>query len=199
MSKNWRHSKAFRSAALLTAALQVVFPPFAHANSQPQIVVDGRTSTSLNIQGSTTDIRTNTVFGQTGLNSFSRFNVNRGNTVNMHLPDGTSALVNMVHNEQTVIDGILNSYRAQQIGGDIYFLNPHGVMVGSTGVLNVGSITMSTPTPDFMQRLLSGNQVVSEPHLVQVLDNNMPLSKSGVIDIRGRINALSHAALKRSR
>ena len=195
MSKNWRHSKAFRSAALLTAALQVVFPPFAHANSQPQIVVDGRTSTSLNIQGSTTDIRTNTVFGQTGLNSFSRFNVNRGNTVNMHLPDGTSALVNMVHNEQTVIDGILNSYRAQQIGGNIYFLNPHGVMVGSTGVLNVGSITMSTPTPDFMQRLLSGNQVVSEPHLVQVLDNNMPLSKSGVIDIRGRINALSHAAL----
>ena len=195
MSKNWRHSKAFRSAALFTTALQIVFPPLALANSQPQIITDGRTATTLNIQGSTTDIRTSTVFGRTGLNSFSRFNVYNGNTVNLHLPDETSALINMVHNEQTVIDGILNSYQAQMIGGNIYFLNPHGVMVGANGVLNVGSMTLATPTPDFMSRLLAGNQMVSEPHLAQVLDNNMPLSKSGVIDIRGRINSLKHAAI----
>ena len=67
--------------------------------------------------------------------------------------------------------------------------------MGSTGVLNVGSMTLATPTPDFMTRLLAGNQMVSAPHLAQVLDNDMPLSKSGVIDIRGRINSLSHAAV----
>ena len=108
MSKNWRQSRVFKTTALFATALQVVFPPVALANSQPQIVTDGRTATTLNIQGSTTDIRTSTVFGQTGLNSFSRFNVYSGNTVNLHLPDQTSALVNMVHNEQTVIDGFLN-------------------------------------------------------------------------------------------
>ena len=56
-----------------------------------------------------------------------------------HLPDQTDNLVNMVTEQQTVIDGFLNAYKDGQIGGNVYFLNPYGVLVGETGVINTAA------------------------------------------------------------
>ncbi|MGC6439628.1 MAG: leukotoxin LktA family filamentous adhesin [Candidatus Puniceispirillaceae bacterium] len=196
MLRHWRQSRLFKIAALSSGVLQLLFPPLAIATERAQIVTDGRTATSLSINGAVTDIRTNTISGRTGLNSFSRFNVYAGNTVNLHLPDATDSLVNMVHDEISTIDGYLNAYRDGRIGGDVYFLNPYGVMVGESGVLNAARVILATPTPGFMNQILAGNQMASAPHVAKVLDNDMPLSRSGVIDVRGNVNALADVRIE---
>ena len=50
------------------------------------IQVDGRTLTTVTTAGAVTDIRTGTVSGNTGFNSFRSFSVNAGHTANLHVP-----------------------------------------------------------------------------------------------------------------
>ena len=197
MISRWRKSKRFKIAAYLTGMLQFAFPPFAVAaqNNGPQIVIDGRTNTNLVINQHVTDVYTNTVLGSTGLNSFSIFNVFEGNEVNLYVPDGADALMNMVHDQQSVIDGYLNAYKDGKIGGDIYFLNPFGVVVGETGVMNVGRLSLQAPTQDFMRNMFSANGMINAPQVTKVLDNDMTLSSTGLIAVRGEVNATSGAVL----
>ena len=196
MFRQMRRSKGFRIATYLTGMLQFAFPPYAIAQSAgPQITLDGRTDTNLVINQNVTDIYTNTVLGNTGFNSFSIFNVYDGNEVNLYLPDGASALMNMVHDQQTVIDGYLNAYKDGKIGGDVYFLNPHGIMVGATGVMNMGSVQLVTPSQDFMNNMFGANGMISAPNVTLVQDSHVPLSSHGLISVRGTINATGGAAI----
>ncbi|MCL2005791.1 MAG: leukotoxin LktA family filamentous adhesin [Planctomycetaceae bacterium] len=94
----------------------------------------------MNVTGSIADGRTETICGATGYNSFERFNVPGGITTNLHVPESARNLVNLVHNEHSFIDGTLNSLLHNgQIGGNVYFLNPHGVVVGQSGTIYVGA------------------------------------------------------------
>ena len=196
MFRQMRKSKGFRVATYLTGMLQFAFPPYAIAQSSgSQIILDGRTDTSLIIDQNVTDIYTNTVLGNTGFNSFSIFNVYQGNEVNLFLPDGASVLMNMVHDQQTVIDGYLNSYKDGKVGGDVYFLNPHGIVVGQTGVMNVGAVKFVTPTQDFMTNMFGANSMISAPQVTLVKDSNVPLSSHGLIQVRGTVNATGQASL----
>lgn len=193
--RSWRKHLYFRWMAFFLGAVQLLFPPMALAAGSPQIVTDGRTQTSLSINGAVTDVRTSTISGNTGLNSFRIFNVFQDNTVNLHLPDQTDNLVNMVTEQQTVIDGFLNAYKDGQIGGNVFFLNPYGVLVGETGVINTGSLRFMTPSHDFMNSMFGSGAVISAPQLQTVLDNGAPLSRTGVIDIRGQINAVDQISV----
>ena len=158
--RSWRKNRIFKAVAIVSIAIQLVFPPLAIAQSSQQIIPDGRTQTSLSVSGSVTDVTTSTISGNTGLNSFSVFNVFAGNTVNLFLPDQTDNLVNMVTDQQSVIDGFLNAYKQGQIGGNVYFLNPYGVLVSQTGMINAGSLHMSAPTHDFMRSMFSTGNVL---------------------------------------
>lgn len=112
------------------------------------ITIDGKTNTTLNTNGITTNISTSTVRGENAYNSFIKFNVNTGQVVNLNVPDSCTGLINLIHNEATTINGVLNSVKSGQIGGNIFLVNPHGITVGSQGVVNVGSLTTVTPTTD---------------------------------------------------
>ncbi|MGF1450319.1 MAG: leukotoxin LktA family filamentous adhesin [Opitutales bacterium] len=153
------------------------------------IVADGRTATTVASQGAVTDVRTESVRGINAYNSFSRFNVEAAQTVNLHLPGGTRNLVNVVHQEATSIDGILNSYRDGSIGGNVFFLNPHGIVVGESGVLNVGSLALVTPTQEFAEQLIRQGGLIDDALTRQVLDGQVPLTPTGLISIRGTIQA----------
>lgn len=108
------------------------------------------TGTTMTANGAVTDIRTTTVSGNTGFNSFGHFNVNEGNTVNLHVPAGKANLVNLVRDSKAVINGTLNGFKDGSIGGNIIFADPHGLVVGASGVVNVGSLTITTPSPEQM-------------------------------------------------
>ena len=155
-----------------------------------QITIDGRTQTELSINGSVTDITTQTIKGANALNSFHRFNIGGGQTVNLYLPNGTANLLNLVHDERSQLDGVMNAYKDGRIGGNVFFLNPHGIVVGAEGSINVGSLTMATPTPQFMNSLIAATGQVNAGAIDNVLSGKIPLTESGLIQVKGRINAV---------
>ncbi|MDP2102146.1 MAG: leukotoxin LktA family filamentous adhesin [Methylotenera sp.] len=159
------------------------------------ITPDGRTQTQLTVSGNVTDITTKTVQGVNAINSFHRFNIGNGQTVNLYLPAGTANLLNLVHDERSYFDGVLNAYKDGRIGGNVYFLNPHGMVVGAGGVLNVGSLTMATPTNQFMDSLISQAGLVNGNAVNNVLSGYIPLTETGLIQVKGRINATNAVTL----
>lgn len=158
--------------------------------AQTLILPDGNTATRVQSSGATsTDVTTATVRGANAFNSFSRFNVGAGSTVNLHLPDGTRNLLNLVHDQRTDIDGVLNSLKDGRPGGNLYIANPHGVVVGESGVVNTGALHALTPTREFMQRFFEAPGEPSALATQQLLDGSVPLDRDGLVSIRGRVNA----------
>ncbi|MCU4179932.1 leukotoxin LktA family filamentous adhesin [Bosea sp. BH3] len=159
------------------------------AFAQNIITPDGRTQTNVAVSGTTTTITTQTVSAGAGYNSFSRFEQAAGTTVNMHLPQNTGALVNIVRDGPVVINGILNSYRNGQIGGHVYFSDSAGFTVGPSGVINTGQLTVNTPTRDFLDQVIGPNGVVNEAMAARLRANDVPISPDGRITVDGAINA----------
>jgi filamentous hemagglutinin family protein len=172
------------AAAIATAfALQ----PFGAAGQQ--IVPDGHTATSISVQGPVTDVTTASVIGPNAFNSFQRFDVWSGNTVNLHVPQAASNLINLVHGETTRIDGILNAVQGGTIGGNVFFLNPHGIIVGREGVINAGALTLITPTKGFTDSFFDANGLPNGAATAQVLAGQVPINANGLVWVQGRINA----------
>ena len=144
-----------------------------------QIITDGNTNTTLNVNGTVTDVTTTTIKGPNAFNSFSKFNVNAGNTVNLHVPELSNNLINLVHDETTQIDGVLNSIKYGEIGGNIFLANPHGIVVGISGVINVGSLTAVTPTVDFMNGFFNTPGEVNDASVTALLNGTAPVNMGG--------------------
>ena len=180
--------------ALFAAA--TVVTTLASATHADMITPDGRTATQVIQSGSVYDVYTNTVRGNTGFNSFSTFDVYAETTANLHLADGTGRLINVVRDSASHIDGVLNSYKDGSIGGDVYFLNPNGIIVGKTGIINVGSISMSTPTAAFVEQLIARDGSISATATQAVLAGDMPINEKGTISIKGKVNAARSAEIR---
>lgn len=95
----------------------------------------------------------------------------------------------MVYGGRTEINGVLNAYANGHIGGNVAFADPYGLVVGRSGVVNVGSLSVSTPTKDFMNRMLGAGGQINDAAVSQFLAGEAPLSADGSVDIEGRINA----------
>ena len=180
--------------ALFAAA--TVVTTLASTTYADMITPDGRTATQVIQSGNVYDVYTNTVMGRTGFNSFSTFDVYADTTANLHLADGTGRLINVVRDSASHIDGVLNSYKDGRIGGDVYFLNPNGIFVGKTGVINVGSISMSTPTAAFVEQLIARDGSISATATQAVLAGDMPINEKGTISIKGKVNARRTAEMR---
>lgn len=134
--------------------VMTLYPTLSFAQSVPagvtRIVPDGRTATTVTANGSVSTVTTNTISGPNAFNSYSKFEIGAGNTGNLILPNGTSNLINLVNgNTATTINGTLNAYKNGQIGGNVYFADPNGFVVGKSGVVNVGALNVTTPTREF--------------------------------------------------
>ncbi|MEW5819181.1 MAG: leukotoxin LktA family filamentous adhesin [Cyanobacteriota bacterium] len=160
-----------------------------------QIITDGNTNTTLNVNGNVTGVYTNTIKGQNAFNSFERFNVNKGNVVNLYVPEKTNNLINLVNSETSYIDGLLNSIKIGKIGGNIFIANPYGVVVGSNGAINVGSLTVTTPTADYMNSFFNSPGKPNQPAVNALLNGTAPINPDGVINIEGKINAIENVTL----
>jgi filamentous hemagglutinin family protein len=159
------------------------------------IVPDGKTQTTVTVNGNVTGITTNTIRGVNGFNSFTTFNVAKGTTTNLFLPSATENLLNIVNGSRSTIDGVLNSIKNGEIGGRVFFINPYGLVVGSTGIVNVGALTVVTPTKSFISSFFDATGNVSDAAAGAVLTGNIPLGSDGLIFVHGRINALTDIRL----
>lgn len=173
-------------------AWQAVWAP---AGLNAQIVTDGRTQTVVQTQGAVTTVSTGTVRGANAFNSFQTFSVGAGTTANLVLPGGTSNLINLVRDQRTTIAGVLNAIKEGQIGGNVYFANANGFLISASGVVNVGSLTLSTPTASFVQGFFTGVNNPNDAAVGQLLGGTAPRNVDGSIDIQGTVNAAGNVRL----
>jgi len=176
----------------LLALQQVMVPMWASAQG---IVADGRTQTAVTTSGAVTNITTETIRGANAFNSFKSFSVDQASTANLFLPNGTANLINLVRDQRTTVEGILNSIKDGKIGGNVYFANPHGFLISKSGVVNVGSLSLSTPTPGFIDYFFVAPGNPNDAAVASLLSGTAPRNNGGVITVFGKVNAIDGVAL----
>ena len=137
--------------------------------------------------------------GKTGINKFSQFTVNADQIANLQFGRGEQ-LLNLV-NAQIEINGVVNAVKNNKIGGDLYFVSPVGMVVGTTGVINAGSLTTTITTQDQFNTwsyLANGDQptTFNDAFLKNLrTGDGVPINPAGVITVKGSINAGNSLAL----
>lgn len=161
--------------------------------AQTLVLPDGRTGTQVTPSGTVHEVTTTTVQGDNAFNSFSRFEVAPSDTVNLVLPNGTHHLLNLVHDARTTIDGVVNARAAGQLGGNLYFADSHGFIVGAQGVVNASALQVITPTQAFMDDFFATGPDAAKT--AQILNGTAPLNPAASIEIHGTVNATDAVAL----
>ncbi|MGM9569807.1 MAG: leukotoxin LktA family filamentous adhesin, partial [Phascolarctobacterium sp.] len=138
------------------------------------------------------DIYAESAANGVGLNAFKHFELGNNQIANLYFRTASSdtvlnTLVNTVENRIS-ISGTVNAIRNNTIGGNLYFLSPKGMVVGSTGVINAGSLTVMTSGLTFGNAQFAA-QAVSD----KVLGD---LDSTASIDIHGKINAATGIDLR---
>lgn len=124
-------SRMFRPGMAATAMLAM---PLAFAAPQGGTVSAGQAAIQQN--GATTTITQGT---QRAAIDWRSFNVGSSETVNFVQPNASSAMLNrVVGNEASAIFGRINA------NGQVFLINPNGILFGRSAQVDVGSLTAST-------------------------------------------------------
>ncbi|WP_380052864.1 leukotoxin LktA family filamentous adhesin [Falsihalocynthiibacter sp. SS001] len=157
--------------------------------SANKITPDGRTNTNVTVSGNRTKITTGTVSNGVGFNSFKDFQQASGQRVDLFVPDRAGSLVNVVRNGSVIVNGELNAYKDGKIGGNVFFSSPDGFVLGKSGTINVGSLTVNTPTGAFLDKVVRADGTVNNAVAQQLMRGEIPMSSNGVISIAGKVTA----------
>ena len=158
-------------------------------DSGPAVVVDGNVH----------KVYAGQAVGNTGVNRFSDFNIDSGHIANLYF--GTSSantaqfntLMNFVNNRIN-INGTVNAIRGSGVGGHLFFLSPGGMVVGASGAINTGSLTVLTPTNAWWTKKFNNN--VTQEVVDAVSAMAVPINASGTIAIQGKVNATDDIRIK---
>ena len=126
------------AARSVTAASLLLLSPYAHAAPTGGYIVSG--SGSISASGATTTI--NQASDKLSLN-WQSFNVGQAETVNFVQPSASALAVNRILDTQgSQILGKINA------NGQVWLINPNGVLFGKDAQINVGGLLASTLNPD---------------------------------------------------
>lgn len=138
--------------------------------------------------------------GEVGYRKYDNFNLSAGDIANLIYKYGNSrdinTFINLVQNG-VKIDGILNTMRDGNFyNGQAVFITPGGMTVGAPGVLNVGSLSVITPTNDAYNSLkgeYASNNFANINNISSLLNKS---SNVGNISIDGKILAREGVQLR---
>jgi filamentous hemagglutinin family protein len=126
------------AARSVTVVILLLLIPYAHAGPEGGQVVSG--SGSISASGATTTI--NQTSDKLSLN-WQSFNVAKAETVNFVQPSASALAVNRIFDTQgSQILGKINA------NGQVWLINPNGVLFGRDAQINVGGLLASTLNPD---------------------------------------------------
>ena len=175
-----------RKKCLITlAAIAVLTAQCVHAT----------TITGATVNGTTYTINPEKASQNVAYRKYNDFSLDQGHVANLNF-NGREAFINLVDN-QVNIGGILNSVDANGnfYNGHAIFISPNGMVVGDQGVINVGRLSVATPTSTKFTSLVSDydNNVYTNINAVSKLkqDGNGAISVNGYIftnrgaDLRG--------------
>lgn len=127
--------------------------------------------------------------GSVAYRQYEKFILSNGHVANLDFQnDNTEAFINLV-GQQINIDGVLNTVKGSQFhNGHAIFISPNGMVIGEHGVLNVGRLSVATPTATKYQSLLNdyNNETLynyTNINKVSELknDGNAPIQVEGII------------------
>lgn len=138
--------------------------------------------------------------GEVGYKKYDNFNLSAGDIANLIYKYCNSrdinTFINLVQNG-VKIDGILNTMRDGNFyNGQAVFITPGGMTVGASGVLNVGSLSVITPTNDAYNSLkgeYASNNFANINNISSLLNKS---SNVGNISIDGKILAREGVQLR---
>lgn len=139
--------------------------------------------------------------GDVGLNRFKTFEVGAGQIANLYFKTSATdtnhlnTLVNTVQ-EQISISGTVNAIRNNTIGGNLYFLSPKGIIVGSTGVINAGNLTVLTLQQNMIDSIHNSDKPVEKANDTLVAVNDYIFDSDAHIDVYGNIIANGDVKLR---
>ena len=131
------------------------------------------------------------VNGDIGFRKYSFFDLSKGDVANLIFNNKNagdiSTFVNMV-DSQININGIVNSVNkaGDFTNGNVVFVSPNGMVVGASGVLNVGSLSVMTPDSDAYEKYKSD---LSRPSLIKDYESRLGVPGNGTVTIDGQVLA----------
>lgn len=130
--------------------------------------------------GNIYDITPGQIHGNTGFAHFDNFNLSQGDIANLIYSMGYDKFVNLVNNGVN-INGILNTMMNNNFyNGHAIFVSPGGVVIGASGVLNVGSLSLITPSQNSYNNFI--NNIATTQDLAALKTDSQ-----GNITINGKI------------
>ena len=118
--------------------------------------------------------------GKIGYRDYKNFNLDKGDTANLNYNQGINTFVNLVDNKIN-INGIVNTVKNNSYyGGNAVFVSPKGIVIGDSGVLNAGSLTINTP------RAEAYAQYKTKPE--EAMNGLININKNASVIINGNIN-----------
>ena len=137
--------------------------------------------------------------GSVGYRSYQNFQLSEGDIANLIYKYGSKnveTFINLVNN-QIDINGVVNTMRDGKFhNGHAVFISPKGLVVGESGVLNVGTLSAITPSATKYNSLISDYN----KNDYTVINNISQLKKSSnaPIDVKGKIFARKGVDLRGS-
>ena len=136
------------------------------------------------------NINPETIKGETGFRQYENFNLSKGDIANLifkYGADNIEHFINLVDNKIN-IEGIVNSMRDNQFyNGHAIFVSPNGMVVGASGVLNVGSLSVYTPSQADYKRYINGGY---EGDLASLERGTADIKINGKVFTKGDINLI---------
>ncbi len=144
------------------------------------------------------DIKPEQANGDVGYRYYDQFNLGSGDIAkliyefnkNGEIRD-LNTFINLVNN-QVRIDGLLNALKSDGTGHAV-FISPKGMVVGASGVLNVGTLSVVTPTQTNFDKMHTeyNNQNFTTINNISTMRNGAGNNYGGnaAVDIQGKILA----------
>jgi len=212
-----RTFKAKRLAVVILSSLLLLQQSFVIPAMASTITDGNGVLIDKNSQSGNYEIRPDAWNGKIGFKEFQDLNLSKGDILNFLFQwyqqevsaDGLThtykqgdidTFINFVSN-QININGIVNALSGLGGGlksnGNLIFISPNGMVVGASGVLNVGSLSVFTPTMDSYNALKSGIPVADRnaqgfslaQEITKEWDPSAIVMGNGLIQIDGKILA----------
>lgn len=174
----------FKKSLALSFSLLVFGVQSSYANN---ITAGGNFGTDI-VGGNTnnTTINGGIINNGTGFHHFDQFQIDANGIANLIFGTGANRYVNMVNN-QVLINGIFNAMKDGKIGGNVVFVSPMGMIVGASGVVNVGSLQTLTPMKNAYDSLIGMGNSIQYSDISSIVSN----SDRSSTRIDGKIFALN--------
>ena len=201
-----RQERMRRDWLIRSIAAATTFTFFSPAIASADIVSGNDAITTVDKQNNIYTVESHKYFGNSAVNWFSQFGLGANEIANLYFGTQTdNSKLNLFNFVDSRIDvnGTVNAIQNNTIGGNLFFLSKDGIAVGSTGVINAGSLTLLTPSEDYYEKFIEDggwNSSMDADVFAEELPNlqgmNIPLNPTGEIVVKGKFYAPNGIQMK---